>query len=180
MFDKLFKYSAAVTRHQNGPHAQSREQFLKKMLDDGLALPTIRRTAWALLAVADTIGVSVESITEEGLDNVLSRPFRRRAPVAAEHSTFTVKLLRRVGRRWLRSVGALAPDAPRSFPFSTELDVFREYMRLERGLSSATITNRTKSLCWFFSTLPPDTRSLERVTIAHNRSIAVAGLSPAT
>ena len=92
MFDKLFKYSAAVTRHQNGPHAQSREQFLKKMLDDGLALPTIRRTAWALLAVADTIGVSVESITEEGLDHVLSRPFRRRAPVAAGHSTFTVKL----------------------------------------------------------------------------------------
>src|SRR6202022_2983634 len=69
-------------------------------------------------------------------------------------------------KRWLRSIGALAPDAPRSFPFSTELDVFREYMRLERGLSSATITNRMKSLCWFFSTLPPDIRSLERGTIA--------------
>jgi len=40
-------------------------------------------------------------------------------------------------------------------------------MRIERGLSSATIACRDEAICWFFGSLPPRVRSLGTITIAH-------------
>ena len=64
-------------------------------------------------------------------------------------------------------MGALTAEPERPQRFATELFAFREYMRVERGLSPATIASRDEAIRWFCGSLPSRVRSLGAVTIAH-------------
>jgi site-specific recombinase XerD len=165
MHDELFEQPAVVARYRAGPYAESREQFLRQAHGDGYSPATLAQMAWALLIVAEAVHREGGRITSKRLRNVLRQT--RFKSTARPPSANTVKLLLQPGERWLRSRGALIPEAERPLKFAVELRVFTEYMRVEQGLSPTTIAGRHEQLRWFFASLPSRVRSLRMVTIAH-------------
>jgi site-specific recombinase XerD len=165
MHDQLFEQPAVIARYRAGPYAESREQFLRQARADGYSPATLAQMAWALLIVAEAVHREGGRITSKQLRSVLRKT--RFKSTARPPSANTIKLLLQPGERWLRSLGALIPEAERPLKFAAELRAFTEYMRAEQGLSPTTIAGRDEQLRWFFASLPVRVRSLRRVTIAH-------------
>ena len=165
MHDELFDQPAVVARYRAGPYAESRERFLRQARANGYSLATLGRMAWALLVVAEAVHREGGRITSERLRRVL-RQIRFKS-TARPPSANTVKLLLQPGEAWLRSIGALTPEAERRLKFAAELRAFTEYMRDEQGLSPTTIAGRDEQLRWFCASLPSRVRSFRAVTVTH-------------
>jgi len=162
MHDELFKKPAIVSRYRAGPYTEDRERFLRQASAEGYSRSTLERIAWVLLTVAEAIQrnggrISVDRLKKLSLSVRLGN---RRRP-----SAHSASLILRFGEDWLRSIGALLPDADAQPRFAQELDAFTEYMRAERGLSPVTIATRQERMRWFFASLPSRIRSLGDVTI---------------
>jgi len=165
MHDELFEQPAVVARYRAGPYAESRERFLQQARAVGYSPATLESMAWALLVVAEAIhddgGVSYERLRSTLLRRV------RLKSTARPPSANTAKLFLRCAKAWLRSIGALTPEAQRPLKFAGELRAFTEYMRVEQGLSPTTIAGRDEQIRWFCASLPSQVRSLDAVTLAH-------------
>jgi len=165
MHDELFEQPAVVARYRAGPYAESRERFLQQARAVGYSPATLESMAWALLVVAEAIhddgGVSYERLRSTLLRRV------RLKSTARPPSANTAKLFLRCAKAWLRSIGALTPEAQRPLKFAGELRAFTEYMRVEQGLSPTTIAGRDEQISWFCASLPSQVRSLDAVTLAH-------------
>jgi site-specific recombinase XerD len=166
MHDKLFKQPAVVARYRAGPHAESRERFLKQARADGYSPATLHSMAYALLIVAEAVHRDGGSISYKQLRRTLLRRIRLKSTARAP-SANTTKLFLRCGKAWLRSIGALAPEAVRPLKFAAELRAFTEYMRVDKGLSPTTIAVRDERMRWFCASLPSRVCSLGAVTLAH-------------
>jgi site-specific recombinase XerD len=163
MHDELFKRPTVLARYQVGPHFQTRERYLRRLQSEGYSRSTLKRIAWVLLIVAEAAHGNGGSISSTRLRSLLSR--RIRLGNGRPPSEHTSGLLRLFGEDWLRSIGALLPEAGRPLRFARELSAFTEYMRVERGLSPVTIGTRNERMRWFFAALPSRVRSLGDVTI---------------
>jgi site-specific recombinase XerD len=165
MHDELFEQPAVVARYRAGPYAESRERFLQQARAVGYSPATLESMAWALLVVAEAVhddgGVSYERLRSTLLRRV------RLKSTARPPSANTAKLFLRCAKAWLRSIGALTPEAQRPLKFAGELRAFTEYMRVEQGLSPTTIAGRDEQIRWFCASLPSQVRSLDAVTLAH-------------
>jgi site-specific recombinase XerD len=165
MHDELFEQPAVVARYRAGPYAESRERFLQQARAVGYSPATLESMAWALLVVAEVVhddgGVSYERLRSTLLRRV------RLKSTARPPSANTAKLFLRCAKAWLRSKGALTPEAQRPLKFAGELRAFTEYMRVEQGLSPTTIAGRDEQIRWFCASLPSQVRSLDAVTLAH-------------
>ena len=165
MHDELFEQPAVVARYRVGPYAESRERFLQQARAVGYSPATLESMAWALLVVAEAVhddgGVSYERLRSTLLRRV------RLKSTARPPSANTAKLFLRCGKAWLRSIGALTPEADRPLKFAAELRAFTEYMRVEQGLSPTTIAGRDEQIRWFCASLRSQVRSLDAVTLAH-------------
>lgn len=162
MHDELFEKSDIVARYRVGPYVEAREGFLRQAGAGGYSRSTLKRIAWVLLIVAEAVHNHGGRISIDQLEK-LNRSVRLvngRRP-----SRETAKLFRRYGEGWLRSIGALLPEADPLPRFAREVNAFAAYMRVERGLSPVTIAERGVRLCRFFSCLPSRVRSLSDVTI---------------
>jgi site-specific recombinase XerD len=162
MHDELFEKPNIVARYRAGPYVEARERFLRQAGAEGYSSSTLKRIAWVLHIVADAAQSHGGCISIDQLDK-LSRSVRLvnvRRP-----SGETAKLLRRYGEDWLRSIGALLPEAEQPARFACELGAFAAYMRVERGLSPVTIATREERICRFSASLPSRVRSLGDVTI---------------
>lgn len=162
MHDELFKKSDIVARYRAGPYAEAREGFLRQAGAGGYSRTTLKRIAWVLLIVAEAAHSHGGSISIDQLEK-LRRSIRLvngRRP-----SRETAKLFRRYGEDWLRSIGALLPEAKQPGRFARELAAFAAYMRVERGLSPVTIATREERMHQFFASLPAGVRLLSDVTI---------------
>jgi len=166
MHDELFEQPAVVARYRAGPYAESREQFLRQARAGGYSPATLGSMAWALLVVAEAVHRDGGSISYARLKSTLLRRIRLKS-TARPPSANTAKLFLRCGGAWLRSIGALIPEAERPLKFAAELLAFTEYMRVEQGLSPATIAGRDEQLRRFCASLPPRLGSLGAVTVAH-------------
>jgi len=165
MHDELFEQPAVVARYRAGPYAESRERFLQQARAVGYSPATLESMAWALLVVAEAVhddgGVSYERLRSTLLRRV------RLKSTARPPSANTAKLFLRCAKAWLRSIGALTPEAQRPLKFAGELRAFTEYMRVEQGVSPTTIAGRDEQMRWFCASLPSQVRSLGVVTLAH-------------
>jgi Phage integrase, N-terminal SAM-like domain len=166
MYEELFEVPAVVARYRAGPYAESREKFLKKAQANGYSPLTLVRMAWALLVVAETVRDAGGRITVKQLRSALFRQVKSKWP-GHPPSRHSIKLVLQAGLPWLRSTGALIVESERPQRFATKLLAFKEYARVERGLSPATIATCDEAMRWFFKSLPPWMRSLDAVTLAH-------------
>jgi site-specific recombinase XerD len=166
MYDELFEVPTVIARYRTGPYAVSREQFLKRARADGYSPATVARIAWALLIIAEIVYRNRGRITLERLRSALLRDVRSKR-AGRPPSPHTIKLILESGKPWLRSIGALVDRPKRPPRFATELSAYKQYMQVERGLSSVTIASADEAICWFFASLPSQVRSLRSVTIAY-------------
>jgi site-specific recombinase XerD len=166
MYEELFEVSAVVARYRAGPYAESREQFLEKAQANGYSPLTLVRMAWALLVVAEIVRDAGGSIGVKQLRSALFRQVKSKWP-GHPPSRHSIKLVLQAGLPWLRDTGALIVESERPQRFATKLLAYKEYARVERGLSPATIASCDEAMRWFFKSLPPRMRSLDAVTLAH-------------
>ena len=141
MHDELFEQPAVVARYRAGPYAESRERFLREARADGYSPATLESMAWALLVVAEAVHRDGGSISYQRLRSTLLRRIRLKS-TARPPSANTAKLFLRCAKAWLRSTGALTPEAERPLKFAAELRAFTRYMQFEQGLSPTTIRSR--------------------------------------
>jgi len=165
MHDELFEQPAVVARYRAGPYAESRERFLRGARADGYSPATLESMAWALLVVAEAVHRDGGSISYQRLRSTLLRRIRLKS-TARPPSANTAKLFLRCAKAWLRSTGALTPEAERPLKFAAELRAFTRYMQFEQGLSPTTIAGRDEQMRWFCASLPSRVRSLGAVTLA--------------
>ena len=123
MNDELFKQPAVVARYRAGPHAESRERFLRQARADGYSPATPESIAWALLVVGEAVHRDGARISYKRLRRTLLRRIRLKS-TARPLSANTAKLFLRCGEAWLRSIGALSPEAERPLKFAGELQSF--------------------------------------------------------
>src|SRR5208282_3767953 len=119
MHDELFKQPAVVARYRAGPYAEARERFLKQARAEGYSLSVLARIAWVLLTVAEAVHPHGGRVSSTRLNSLLFRYIRlSKGRPPSEHTT---SLLLRFGEDWLRSMGALLPEAGRPLRVAREL-----------------------------------------------------------
>jgi len=165
MHDELFKHPAVIARYRAAPYATEREAFLRSACDDGYSTATLQRMAAALLVVAHAAKRNGGCLRTDRLESLLTGHLEQR--LGRTPSRQHVKDVLGCGRAFLGSIGALASGDAEPARFDGELGAFAEWMRVECGLSSATIKNRLHLLGRFVVWLPAGVRSVDGVGLAH-------------
>lgn len=169
MFDQLFARRQARHRHITSPLLKERLDYLQHCADEGYSPTTLRPLASDLLLIQNLLGLTESS---QKLDPAIVKAAVEKWTVR-EPKHFNHKNGRR-GRenltqravRWLRYMDRLQVSLPDTSAYSTLVEDFAGYMRLQRGLSEETIKTR----CWyvedFLQRFFHDHRSLSDITIA--------------
>jgi hypothetical protein len=167
MFESLYRYSRVLARHLDGPAAEERDRYVEHCAAGGAARESLLHLASELLVVAQhlningTCAISTEEITTAA-DRWVRRQRRRGRISAARYSR---QRFVQVATDWLRFLGRLEPAPATRGPSADVVDEFAAYMRLERGLSQHTVSNR----CWhvraFLTWLDEQHRSADAATL---------------
>ena len=167
MIEDIFKSPAILARYRDGPLADAREEFLKHCAKQGYSHPMLRKIAWILLAVANSIDIDHGNVTTQEIELVVDRRMRfKRQAIRAKESVWTRQMFVHFVTEWVRYMGLLQ-QPPKVQNISTEkIDVFARYMREERGLSPVTISTRCERLTWFFDELHPARDTLRAITVS--------------
>jgi len=169
MFDQLFRRRAAVRRHLNAPLLQERLKFLRYCASQGYALSTLRVLASDLLLIQNLFGLARSSdfIPRPAVEEVVNQWVHRRP----RHFNYKNGrngrenlLLRAI--HWLHFIGRLRVQSEAPPAYRPLIEEFADYMRVQKGLSEATIQTRRfyteDFLRWFFR----EHNSLHQLTIA--------------
>jgi integrase/recombinase XerD len=169
MFDQLFRRRAAVRRHLNSPLLQERLRYLQCCANQGYTLATLRPLASDLLLIQNLLrlAASSHSISIETVQAAVNRWVYRQP----RHSNYKngrrgrEQLLSRAVH-WVRFLGRLRLPSEVPPAYRSLIQEFADYMRVQKGLSEATIETRCwyvgDFLGWFFR----DHKSLRQLTIA--------------
>ena len=136
MFEILYKDPATIERYRLAPLLEDRERYLCAVVASGVVGDVARRVARAQLALMDLLNLpdadipvgmaTVETAVQEWCLNVP-------AVSAAD--------FRRHAFRWLRFLGWLEEPVQDAHPHTRQVEAFAAWMRDDRGLSEATISN---------------------------------------
>jgi integrase/recombinase XerD len=146
MLANLFKYPAVLARHKNAPLLEERERYLRHHAERGFAHETLLRIARELPHVVQLLNLPhTPLVTDQQITTAADRWAKQQRRRGRAH---TLKWPRehfvRIATDWLRFLGRLHEPALKPPPFVALIEQFSEWMRVERGLSSITISN----YCW--------------------------------
>lgn len=151
MFETIMSDAKALARHRAAPLQKEREDFLRYLQSCGTSKANIRITACYLLQIIRLLRLrQLRDVTPDEVDQASRRWARRRqafnrlrpGPNSGDRFGWET-------RRWLKFAQRLR--APRNFqPFAETLDDFVHAMRVEQGLSEATIIGRKDRVGRFF------------------------------
>jgi integrase/recombinase XerD len=166
MFEALFIYPKVLARHQAGPSAEAREQYLAHCAGYGAAHATLLRLANEPLVVAERINVNsgkTIALTDvEAAADSWTRYQRRRGRA---HSRRWPRLLFiQVATAWLRFLGCLEEPSDEPDAFADQVDDFIAYLRDERGLSASSLHARRWHVERFLQTSFASKGSIAQVT----------------
>ena len=166
MFEILFTKPAARARHRAGPLACDRERFLLHSAAQGYSPRQLKKMAWMLLVVAQTLSLGERTVHIREIERAARGRVRltQRAAGGSDPSS-TQQLFIRVATLWLQFLGRLAPPVAPCAPLRCEVNAFARFMREERGLSPVTIASRCQRVNHFLSALRPRVHSLRSITI---------------
>jgi hypothetical protein len=166
MFEVLFIYPKVVARHQRGPSADAREQYLAHCASYGAAHATLCRFANVLLVIADRIDIDLRKTISlaqvEAAADSWSRYQRQRG--RAHSRRWSRLLFVQVATAWLRFLGCLEETRNEPGGFASQVDKFITHLRNERGLSENTLRDRRWHVERFFQTSPMSKSSIAQVT----------------
>ena len=143
MFEQLFRYPATIRRHQEGPLAEERIQYLAFKSEGGSPRSTLAQTAPYLLTIATRLNLANNTkVSMEEIETAANRWAHRRSRRSTQRSPRTFKL---VALGWFRFLNRLALPQPRSEPYEELVSGFAAHLQNERGLAPRSITG----LCWY-------------------------------
>ncbi len=147
MFEQLYNYRGTIRRHQEGPLAKERIQYLAFKAEGGSPRSTLVQTAPYLLTIASRTGLANKAkVSIDEIEMAASRWARRRrrkgltGKIQRSKKPFTLAAL-----GWFRFLNRLALPQTRPEPYGELISGFTAYMANERGLSPRTIVTR----CWY-------------------------------
>lgn len=168
MFDILFTRPHTLARHYTAPFLESRVSYLSYCKAQGYPHSSLKKIAWVLLVVSHSIdlckpGRITRAEVEIAVDHRI-RFYRSKEPVKESKSSRLLFICTVIA--WLRFLGNF--EEPHHSPsiFSNYVEEFAEFMRDERGLSSATITFRHDEVLTFLSSVNSVTNSLNSISIS--------------
>ena len=143
MFEQIFRYPATIRRHQEGPLAEERIQYLAFKSEGGSPRSTLAQTAPYLLTIATRLNLANNTkVSMEEIETAANRWAHRRSRRSTQRSPRTFKL---VALGWFRFLNRLALPQPRSEPYEELVSGFAAHLQNERGLAPRSITG----LCWY-------------------------------
>ena len=136
MFEILYKDPATIERYRLAPLLEDRERYLCAVVASGVVGDVARRVARAQLALMDLLNLPDADIPV-GLATVETavQGWCRNVPAVSAAD------FRRHAFRWLRFLGWLEEPVRDAHPHARQVEAFAAWMRDDRGLSEATISN---------------------------------------
>jgi len=138
MFDRLFEESRTLKRHQDGPLANERLQFLTYHAARGSVRTTLRRIDNFMLAIIEEMGL--QTTGEVSIGQIVAaadqRVFRDSRNHIRKYGRTSRWWFIHVGQQWLGQLGRLrVPETP-PVPYRGMIEEYADYLRQEKGLSS--------------------------------------------
>jgi site-specific recombinase XerD len=180
MFEKLFKYRRIQARHQNGPSAQEREEYLSHRAEQGTAKTTLIGIARELLIVSQNLPIPFhQKISAEEIEVAACRWARRQQRLHRAHvQRWSRELFVLRATQWFQFLGLLKKVEKEPAPFSNLIDDFSSYCSGERGLSPVTIRNYRWHIEHFLAWLHEQNRPFTDVSITDiDEYISLKGIS---
>jgi site-specific recombinase XerD len=146
MFEQIYQNSSLIEKHRKAPLRMEREQYLRHMLEEGYRRSTITNIANYMLHVIRVLGLNEPRVVyEEEIRTGANFWAEYRGPFRdPRHSLYgSPRSFTKFARAWLRFQGKLA--CPSDSPYQEQIQIFSRALRLDCGLSAATV--RTYSTC---------------------------------
>jgi site-specific recombinase XerD len=169
MFDQLFPRSKTRLQHVTNPLSKERLEYLQDCADKGYSPTTLRPLATDLLLIQNVLALPGSShkldptTVKATIEKWSSREPRYRSYKNGRRGR---EYLAQRALRWLGYMNRLQMDPVEENAYSALIADFATYMRLQRGMSEATIANTCwqaqDSLKWYFR----NHLSLSDITIA--------------
>ena len=136
MFETLYKDPATIERYRCAPLLEDRERYLCAVVASGVVVDVARRVARTQLVLLDLLNLPDGDIPV-GLAKVEAavQEWCRSVPAVSAAN------FRRHGFRWLRFLGWLEEPVRDAHPHARQVEAFAAWMRDDRGLSEATVSN---------------------------------------
>lgn len=166
MFETLFKYPAVVSRHRDAPLASERESYLVHRVKDGTSLATLRRIARELFVIVREMELRSTTIELDAIESAAARWARRqRRRGRVGQLRWSRSLFVQVARDWLGFLDRLQRPEIEAAYYAPMVEDFSRFLRVERGLSAATIRNYTWYVEKFLGCLDARGRALATASI---------------
>jgi site-specific recombinase XerD len=167
MFEDIF-FPRTAEGYRAAPLVEQRERYLVHLRDTGTSRFTLRKCANDQLSLVRLLnlkdGSRVHPSQIEAATAIWSQPKGRRCKRSASPKAKALFISR--GIRWLRFLGWLEEPEHRHHSHHTNVTIFEEWLRKERGLSTATMQDYCRAADHFFFWLAERCTPLNAVQIA--------------
>ena len=136
MFENLYKDPATIAKYQLAPLLEDRERYLRSVVASGVVVEIARRVARSQLVLMELLNLPDADIPIRlaTVEKAVQQWCRNVPEVSAAD-------FRRHAFRWLRFLGWLDEPVPDAHPHARQVEAFAAWMRDDRGLSEATVSN---------------------------------------
>ncbi len=167
MFNTLFTRAHTLERHYSAPCVESRASYLSYCKSQGYPHSSLKKIAWVLLIFSLSIdlckpGRIMREEVEFAIDHRI-RFYRQKSTINKSKSSWLLFISTIIA--WLRFIGYFEEPPHKPKAFSDYVVGFVQFMRDERGLSSATITFRHDEVVKFLSSVSCSKNSLGSISI---------------
>lgn len=166
MFETLFMRPYTLAAHNTGPCVVSRKRFLLHCQEQGYPRRSIQKIAWILLVFSRSMDLCRPGqITYEEIAYAVDHRVRLIGSGRTNDSHGSRLLFIHIATAWLRFLGLLEERRPKQEPFSHYVEHFADFMRNQRGLAPATISNYCGEITHFLAAVWRPDMLLDAVTI---------------
>lgn len=166
MFETLFTQPHVLAAHNLAPCLESRKRFLLHCQEQGYPPMSIRKIAWILLVFSKSMDVCRPGqITHDEIAFAVDHRVRITRSGRTNDSQSSRRLFIHIATAWLRFQGLLKERDPRQEPFDRQVSQYVDFIRDQRGLSCATISNCRDEIRHFLAAVWQSDMALDAVTI---------------
>jgi site-specific recombinase XerD len=169
MLKTLLERPSALKRHREAPLLKEREEFLRRLQQQGTSRAALRNLSGELIHVVRLLRLrELRDVSREEIHRAAKRFARQQLSNPKAHSYVrAASYFAYVAKKWLRFLGRLKPPSVRRARFAGQLDDFAQYMASEQGLSPQSIQSNSWKASKFLTWFGERHRSLASVNLNH-------------
>jgi integrase/recombinase XerD len=169
MLTTLLERPSALKRYREAPLLKEREEFLRRLQQQGTSRAALRNLSGELIHVVRLLRLrELRDVSPEEIHRAAKRFARQQLSNPKAHSYVrAASYFAYVAKKWLRFLGRLKPPSIRRARFADQLEDFAQYMASEQGLSPHSIQSNSWKASKFLTWFGERHRSLARVNVNH-------------